>query len=607
MADTYNGRKRIRKQFGSIGEVAEMPNLIEVQKSSYDDFLMVKEPPGGRADQGLQAVFRSVFPISDFSGRATLEFVRYEFEPPKYDVDECQQRGMTYAAPLKVTLRLIVFDVDEETGAKSVKDVKEQDVYMGDMPFMTPNGTFIINGTERVIVSQMHRSPGVFFDHDRGRTHASGKLLFAARIIPYRGSWLDFEFDAKDIVYVRIDRRRKLPVTTLLYALGMDDEEILATFYKTITVKETKRGWKVPFVAEKMRGMTPTADLVDAKSGEVVAKAGEKITAKRARELAEDGLKEVLFNAGGPGRQVSGRGHRQPADRADLRRGRRGADRQAAGDAEGSEDQGFPDPRHRPRHDRRLHPQHAQRRQELQPRGSVDGRLPGHAPGRAADAGRRAGPVPRPVLRFGALRPLRGRPRQDEHAPRPRRRRHRAHAAQGGHPRRHQDAGRPARRQGRDRRHRPPRQPPRALGRRADGEPVPHRPAAHGARHQGAHELGRHRHRDAAGPDQRQAGGGGGARVLRLLAALAVHGPDQPAVRDHAQAASLGARAGRPDARARGLRGARRASDALRPHLPDRDAGRPEHRPHQLARHLRARQQVRLHREPLPQGRTRAR
>jgi DNA-directed RNA polymerase subunit beta len=188
--------------------------------------------------------------------------------------------------------------VHQETGAKSVKDVKEQDVYMGDMPFMTPNGTFVINGTERVIVSQMHRSPGVFFDHDKGKTHASGKYLFAARIIPYRGSWLDFEFDAKDIVYVRIDRRRKLPVTTLLYALGMDDEEILSSFYKTILVKESKRGWKVPFVPEKMRGMTPADDLVDAKSGEVVAKAGEKITARRAREIAEEGVKEVLFSAG---------------------------------------------------------------------------------------------------------------------------------------------------------------------------------------------------------------------------------------------------------------------------------------------------------------------
>ncbi|KWT71952.1 DNA-directed RNA polymerase subunit beta [Hyphomicrobium sulfonivorans] len=298
MAETLNGRKRIRRKFGSIREVAEMPNLIEVQKSSYDDFLMVKEPPGGRSDDhGLQSVFKSVFPISDFSGRATLEFVRYEFEPPKYDVDECMQRDMTFSAPLKVKLRLIVFDVNEETGSKSIKDVKEQDVYMGDMPLMTSNGTFVINGTERVIVSQMHRSPGVFFDHDRGRTHTSGKLLFAARIIPYRGSWLDFEFDAKDIVYVRIDRRRKLPVTTLLYALGLNDEEILSYFYKHITIKESKRGWKMPFVPEKMRGMTPAADLADAKTGEVVVKAGEKITARRARELSEGGLKEVLVSS----------------------------------------------------------------------------------------------------------------------------------------------------------------------------------------------------------------------------------------------------------------------------------------------------------------------
>ena len=225
---TFTGRKRVRKFFGHIKEVAEMPNLIEVQKASYDQFLMVDEPQGGRLDEGLQAVFRSVFPISDFSGTSMLEFVRYEFEPPKYDVDECRQRGMTYAAPLKVTLRLIVFDIDEETGAKSVKDIKEQDVYMGDIPLMTMNGTFVVNGTERVIVSQMHRSPGVFFDHDKGKTHSSGKLLFAARVIPYRGSWLDIEFDAKDIVFARIDRRRKIPVTSLMYALGLDGETILS-------------------------------------------------------------------------------------------------------------------------------------------------------------------------------------------------------------------------------------------------------------------------------------------------------------------------------------------------------------------------------------------
>src|SRR5258705_7396563 len=250
---TFTGRKRVRKFFGHIKEVAEMPNLIEVQKASYDQFLMVDEPAGGRLDEGLQAVFRSVFPISDFTGQAMLEFVRYEFEPPKYDVDECQQRGMTYAAPLKVTLRLIVFEVDQDTGAKSVKDIKEQDVYMGDMPFMTSNGTFVVNGTERVIVSQMHRSPGVFFDHDKGKTHSSGKLLFAARVIPYRGSWLDFEFDAKDIVYARIDRKRKLPSTTLLYALGMNNEEILNTFYKRIIFKPTKQGWRTPFVPERLR------------------------------------------------------------------------------------------------------------------------------------------------------------------------------------------------------------------------------------------------------------------------------------------------------------------------------------------------------------------
>ncbi|HNR77135.1 MAG TPA: hypothetical protein PKM48_08385, partial [Parvularculaceae bacterium] len=222
MAQSFVEKKRIRKSFGRIGDAAPMPNLIQVQKDSYEQFLQRHVKPVDRLNEGLEAVFRSVFPIMDFTETAVLEFVSYEFEEPKYDVDECQQRDITYAAPLKVTLRLAVFDVDEETGAKSIRDVKEQEVYMGDIPLMTDNGTFIINGTERVIVSQMHRSPGVFFDHDRGKTHSSGKLLFAARIIPYRGSWLDFEFDAKDIVNVRIDRRRKLPATTFLMALGMD-------------------------------------------------------------------------------------------------------------------------------------------------------------------------------------------------------------------------------------------------------------------------------------------------------------------------------------------------------------------------------------------------
>src|SRR6059058_5522908 len=292
-AQTFTGRKRVRKFFGKIQEVAEMPNLIEVQKASYDQFLLVREPVGGRPDEGLQTVFKSVFPISDFSNTSMLEFVKYEFEAPKYDVDECRQRGMTYAAPLKVTLRLIVFDIDEETGAKSVKDIKEQDVYMGDIPLMTNNGTFIVNGTERVIVSQMHRSPGVFFDHDKGKTHSSGKLLFAARVIPYRGSWLDIEFDAKDIVYARIDRRRKIPVTSLLYALGLDGEEVLNTFYRKVGYKRQKEGWRVPFDANRFRGYKAVNDLVDADSGKVVLEAGKKLTVRQARQLAEKGLRAL--------------------------------------------------------------------------------------------------------------------------------------------------------------------------------------------------------------------------------------------------------------------------------------------------------------------------
>ncbi|MFN4289172.1 MAG: DNA-directed RNA polymerase subunit beta [Brevundimonas sp.] len=285
--DSFTGKKRIRKSFGRIPEAVQMPNLIEVQRSSYEQFLQREVRAADRRIEGIEAVFRSVFPIKDFNERSVLEYVSYEFEPPKYDVEECVQRDMTYAAPLKVTLRLIVFEIDEETGARSVKDIKEQDVYMGDIPLMTDKGTFVVNGTERVIVSQMHRSPGVFFDHDRGKTHASGKLLFAARVIPYRGSWLDFEFDAKDIVYVRIDRRRKLPASTFLMALGMDGEEILRTFYDSVPYEKRKDGWVTPYKPERWRGVKPEFDLVDADTGEVVAQAGQKISARAAKKLGE--------------------------------------------------------------------------------------------------------------------------------------------------------------------------------------------------------------------------------------------------------------------------------------------------------------------------------
>ncbi len=291
MSQALSRQRRIRKSFGKIKDAAEMPNLIEVQKNSYAHFLQANVPSAERGDVGLEAVFRSVFPIKDFTETAILEYIGYEFEYPKYDVEECQQRDMTYAAPLKVTLRLIVFEVDEETGAKSVKDIKEQDVYMGDLPLMTVGGTFVINGTERVIVSQKHRSPGVFFDHDKGKTHSSGKLLFAARVIPYRGSWLDFEFDAKDIVFCRIDRRRKLPVTTLLYALGLDSEEILDTFYDKVKYKWTKDAWTTPFVPESLRGVKPAFDIVNAKDGAVMIEAGRKVTPRVAKKLVEEGFK----------------------------------------------------------------------------------------------------------------------------------------------------------------------------------------------------------------------------------------------------------------------------------------------------------------------------
>lgn len=310
--------RRIRKSFGKIAEVAPIPNLIEVQKNSYEGFLQFHVPNNKRTDDGLQGVFKSVFPVKDFSGKAQLEYVGYQFDNPKYDIEECRQRGLTFAAPLRVTLRLVVWDLDEGTGAQSIRDIKEQDVYMGDMPLMTDDGTFIINGTERVIVSQMHRSPGVFFDHDEGKTHSSGKLLFGARIIPYRGSWMDMEFDPKDLLYVRIDRRRKFLATTILLALdsaatekskskaskkgevssdrvkGMSRAEILAEFYEIVTYGLHKKGWKFPLNPKALKGLKFAHDLVDAKSGDVLVEAGAKITPRLIRALENRGASEVI-------------------------------------------------------------------------------------------------------------------------------------------------------------------------------------------------------------------------------------------------------------------------------------------------------------------------
>jgi len=291
MASQIQKNFRARKTFAKLKQVIEIPNLIDIQKRSYDKFLQIDIPIDKREDIGLQGVFKSVFPIKDFSETSSLEFVSYNLEKPKYDVDECRARGMTFAAPIKVVIRLVVWDVNEETGVQSIRDVKEQEVYFGEIPLMTDSGTFIINGTERVIVSQLHRSPGVFFDHDKGKTHSSGKLLYSARVIPYRGSWLDFEFDHKDILYVRIDRRRKLHATVLLRALGYSTEELLNYFYDTETIHfEPSKKYARQVNYELLVGQRATRDIKHPKTKEVLVKKNRKFTKGAIRKLQESGV-----------------------------------------------------------------------------------------------------------------------------------------------------------------------------------------------------------------------------------------------------------------------------------------------------------------------------
>jgi DNA-directed RNA polymerase subunit beta len=284
---------RFRRTFGRIKKIIEFPNLIDIQKRSYEEFLQRDVAPEARKDHGLQAVFKSVFPIKDFNETASLEFVGYTLSEPKYDVDECHQRGMTFAAPLKVTVQLVIWDVDPESGARSIKNVKEQEVYFGEIPLMTQHGTFMVNGTERVIVSQLHRSPGVFFDHDKGKTHASGKLLYSARIIPYRGSWIDFEFDPKDILFVRIDRRRKFHATVVLRALGMTTEDILTYFYRRDTIVLDGRKAAKLFQPDHLVGVKATRDVRHPGTNELLVKEGRKFTKLALRQMETAGIEQI--------------------------------------------------------------------------------------------------------------------------------------------------------------------------------------------------------------------------------------------------------------------------------------------------------------------------
>ena len=302
MPTTLANRHRVRHSFGKIETPIGVPHLLKIQLDSYERFLQREVPPDQRKNEGLEAVFRSVFPISDFSGSSTLEYVHYRLGDPKYTVEDCRIRGVTYACPIRAALRLIIWEKDEPTEARHIRDIKEQDIYLGELPLMTPTGSFIINGTERVIVSQMHKSPGVFFTHDKGKSHSSGKYLYSARIIPQRGSWLDFEFDAKDLLYVRIDRRRKFPATILLKALGYTDEDLLKYFYtcETLDLSEVKPGedpseqnYYFEMDPEITLDQRPQLPIIDPKTNEVIVKAGQRINKRLMAKLEQAKVKRI--------------------------------------------------------------------------------------------------------------------------------------------------------------------------------------------------------------------------------------------------------------------------------------------------------------------------
>ena len=295
---SFTGKKNIRKNFGKLKESLSIPNLIEVQKNSYIQLTKFDPKIEAHLVKGFDRVFKSIFPIEDINDKATLEYVSYRFDNPKFDVEECITRGLTYSAALKCTLRLVVYEIDTENNTKEILSAKEQEVYMGEIPMMTDSGTFIINGVQRVVVNQMHRSPGVFFDHDKGKSHASGKLLFNCRVIPNRGSWLDFEFDVKDLLYFRIDRKKKILATTLLQALGYSKNDIVNEFYEkeTYSYDENLKKWKTKFDPENYKSKNFSGEVIDSKNNKVVIRAGEKVNYLNAKKLQNDGLKDIFVS-----------------------------------------------------------------------------------------------------------------------------------------------------------------------------------------------------------------------------------------------------------------------------------------------------------------------
>ena len=295
---SFTEKKNIRKSFGKLQESLSIPNLIEVQKNSYKELTKFTEDVESHLVKGFHRVFKSIFPIEDLNDKATLEYISYRLEKPKFDVEECITRGLTYSAALKCTLRLVVYEIDQENNTKDILSAKEQEVYMGEVPMMTNSGTFITNGVQRVVVNQMHRSPGVFFDHDKGKSHASGKLLFNCRVIPNRGSWLDFEYDVKDFLYFRIDRKKKIFVSTLLQALGYSKSEIVNEFYdkETFTFDGNSKKWKTKFDPENYKSKNFAEEVIDAKTNKTLVKVGDQINFLTAKKLEKDGLKDILVS-----------------------------------------------------------------------------------------------------------------------------------------------------------------------------------------------------------------------------------------------------------------------------------------------------------------------
>ncbi len=599
MAYSFTEKKRIRKDFGKLPSVLSVPYLLSIQIDSYQKFLQQESAGTDRTEMGLHAAFRSVFPIVSYSGNAALEYVSYRLGDPVFDVKECQLRGLTYAAPLRVLVRLMIYDKEAPGPKKKVKDIREQEVYLGEMPLMTDHGTFVINGTERVIVSQLHRSPGVFFDHDKGKTHSSGKLLFSARVIPYRGSWLDFEFDPKDSVFVRIDRRRKLPVSIILRALDFTNEQILDMFFeKNEFTLAGADSFQLKLVPERLRGETASFDIkigrktlvekdrritmkhvreleqakvkeldvpidylegkilahdvVDKSTGELIASANDELTKVIIEKLVAAGIKkiETLFtNDLDRGAFISNTLRIDSTTNklealVEIYRMMRPGEPPTKEAAENLFQNLF----------------FNQERYDL----SAVGRMKfNRRVGRDNSEGPGVLDKDDIIAVLKTLIDIRnGNGVVD-------------------------DIDHLGNRRVRSRR-------------RDGGKRVSHRLGPRRARGEGAFDARRVGRLDAAGDDQREARSGGREGILRLEPAVAVHGPEQPAVGSHAQAARFGAWTRRPDPRARGLRSPRRASDALRPRVPDRDAGRSEYRSDQLAVRVRAHERIRLPRDAVP-------